>query len=32
MGAGTRVAGRVSNHPSIDSGPQAEVLDHHKKR
>jgi hypothetical protein len=32
VGAGAQVAGRVSNHPSIDASPKAQILDHRKKR
>jgi hypothetical protein len=32
MGAGTQVARRVANDPSIDARPKAKVLDHRKKR
>jgi hypothetical protein len=32
VSAGAQVAGRVSNHSSIDAGPKAQILDHRKKR
>jgi hypothetical protein len=32
VGAGPQVAGRVTNHPSIDASPKAQILDHRKKR
>jgi len=32
VSAGAQVTGRVSNHPSVDAGPEAEVLGHRKKR
>jgi hypothetical protein len=31
VGARAQVTCRVSNHPSVDAGPKAEVLDHRKK-
>jgi hypothetical protein len=32
VGAGAQVAGGVSNHPSIDASPEAQIHDHRKKR
>jgi hypothetical protein len=32
VGAGAQVAVRVSNHPSIDASPKAQILDHRNKR